>query len=175
MTTAEHYDRFGFSEGVNPSDDFSQGKYLQAKLYQMQASNPTYAINDLINAFNAAELTPVEHYLLYAESEGLTEADANAAGYSYAVADARPVPNPNIVPETPEQPSGFEYTLDHTSNTVRSLTVERVLTETDENGVPYYTMTQTTVDLTEVTEVTQVTILGTVTLDLSDALAMLGV
>ena len=40
--------------------------------------------------------------------------------------------------------------------------------------MPYYSLSQTTVDLTEVTEVTQVTITGSATMDLSDALAMLG-
>ena len=167
MTTAEHYDRYGFREGVNPSDSFSQSKYLQAKLYQEQAVNPAYGITDLINALNAAELTPVEHYLLCAEQEGLTEADANALGYSYATDDARPVVNPN-------KPGGFAYTLDHSSNTVHSVTIERVVVEAEENGVPYYSLAQTTVDLTEVTEVTQVTITGSATMDLSDALAMLG-
>jgi hypothetical protein len=167
MTLAEHYDLYGFREGVNPSDSFDQSKYLQAKLYAMQSRNSAYTLDKLVRALDAADMTPVEHYLLYAEQEGLTEADANAAGYSYSATDTRPVADPN-------KTSGFEYTIDYNSRQVHTLTVEQVLTETDADGVINYILTKTTVDLTETTEITDVTITGSTTMDLSDVLAMLG-
>lgn len=166
MTVAEHYDRFGFGEGINPSNNFDQGKYLQAKLYQVQATAPTFTMADLIAAFNNAGFTAVEHYLAFAAAEGLAESNANTAGYSYAVADTRPVANPNKV-------DGFTYTIDHHSNKVQTITIEKVVTEKDDNGVITYFLETKTVDLTETTNTTEVTITGSQTMDLSNVLSML--
>ncbi len=166
MTVAEHYDQFGFREGVNPSDSFDQGKYLQAKLYQVQATAPAFTMADLIAAFERSGFTAVEHYMAFAAAEGLTESAANAAGYSYAEGDTRPVANPN-------KADGFVYTLAHNSNTVQTITVERVVTEKHADGEIVYTLETKTVDLTQTTNTTEVTITGSQTMDLSDVLALL--
>lgn len=166
MTVAEHYDQFGFKEGINPSDSFDQGKYLQAKLYQVQATDKAMTLDALVRAFDNAGLTAVEHYMLFAKAEGLTEADANAAGYSYGTADTRPIADPN-------KPDGFTYSIDHSSHKVKTITVEQVLTEYEEGGTAHYVLTKNTVDITETTEITDVTITGSQGMDLSDVLAML--
>lgn len=166
MSLAEHYDMFGFKEGINPSADFSQSKYLQAKLYQVQATDSSMTLDKLVRAFDNAGLTAVEHYLLFAKIERITEADANRMGFSYSVDDIRPVYNPN-------KPLGFTYTIDHNSNKVRTITVEEVFTEHKEDGTVHYALTKNTVDLTTTTEVTNVTITGSQNMDLSDVLAML--
>ena len=167
FTLAEHYDLYGARECVSPSDAFDQSKYYQAKLYQVQASNPNATLDDIVKAFTAANLTPLEHYMLFAASEGLTEANANAAGYSYAVTDNRPVANPN-------KTNGFEYTIDYNSHTVHTVTVEKTVTEITEDGNTYYRLETVTVDLSETTEVTDITIIGSTPLDLSGVLDMIG-
>lgn len=167
MTTAEHYDLYGFKEGINPSNNFDQDKYLQAKLYQMQSTDPSVGIMDLVRALDASNLTPVEHYLLYAEQEGLTESDANALGYSYVVADNRPVANPN-------KDKGFEYSIDYSSNTIRDVIIENVIKEIEQDGSITYCIEKTTVDTTTINEVTNITIVGSTPMDLSDVLDMIG-
>ena len=167
FTLAQHYDLYGAKECISPSDAFDQSKYYQAKLYQVQASNPGATLNDIVKAFAAANLTPLEHYMLFAASEGLTENNANAAGYSYAASDNRPVANPN-------KAGGFEYTIDHNLHTVHTVTVEKTVTEVTEDGSTNYRMETVTVDLSETTEITDITIIGSTSLDLSGVLDMLG-
>lgn len=80
MSPWDHYDRYWAesyaSEGVfnNPSSSFDVAKYMNDKLAQMQASEPGagWDMLKLIQAFQDAGLSPVEHYERFGASEGLS-------------------------------------------------------------------------------------------------------
>ncbi|WP_404375278.1 hypothetical protein [Vreelandella aquamarina] len=82
----EHYLNFGMAEGINPSADFDTTAYLEAKLAELKDTakyGDTYAeytIADVIAAFKKANLTPLQHFNTYGESEGLTAAPAEEEG-----------------------------------------------------------------------------------------------
>lgn len=71
MSVYEHFQQFGWKEGVNPSNSFDVAKYMDAKLLQMQATDPTYTKEQLIAAFDAAGIDPLAHSQLYGAAEGL--------------------------------------------------------------------------------------------------------
>ncbi|MFR8053281.1 MAG: hypothetical protein ACLU6O_00635 [Bilophila wadsworthia] len=74
LTVGEHYDLYGSDEGINPSAAFDQAKYMADKLAQLQKTEPDaeWTAAKVQEAFDDAGLTPLEHYLLYGKSEGLT-------------------------------------------------------------------------------------------------------
>ncbi len=74
LTVGEHYDLYGSAEGINPSAAFDQAKYMADKLAQLQAAEPDaeWTAAKVQEAFDAAGLTPLEHYLAYGKHEGLT-------------------------------------------------------------------------------------------------------
>lgn len=74
LTVGEHYDLYGSTEGINPSAAFDQAKYMADKLAQLQKTEPDagWTAAKVQEAFDEAGLTPLEHYLLYGRSEGLT-------------------------------------------------------------------------------------------------------
>ena len=74
LTVGEHYDLYGSTEGINPSAAFDQAKYMADKLAQLQKTEPDagWTAAKVQEAFDEAGLTPLEHYLLYGKSEGLT-------------------------------------------------------------------------------------------------------
>lgn len=67
----DHYTLYGMYEGVNPSADMNTNAYMNAKLAQMRGSDPDYSREQLDEAFRAANLNPIEHWLLYGRDEGL--------------------------------------------------------------------------------------------------------
>lgn len=67
----DHYLLYGAREGVDPSSYFSTNAYMQAKLLQMQASDPSYTLDQLHDAFLNANLNPIEHYVLFGSYEQL--------------------------------------------------------------------------------------------------------
>ena len=74
MTPQEHYERHGRFEGLNPNEYFNEDSYLQAKLGQLQSTEPQndWTLDKLNAALDAAHLTPLEHY----ERHGCYEKDA---------------------------------------------------------------------------------------------------
>ena len=74
LTVGEHYELYGSAEGINPSAAFDQAKYMADKLAQLQAAEPDaeWTAAKVQEAFDAAGLTPLEHYLAYGKDEGLT-------------------------------------------------------------------------------------------------------
>ncbi|GAB2795220.1 hypothetical protein GCM10027040_22010 [Halomonas shantousis] len=69
----QHYLQYGAAEGINPSNAFDSSAYLQEKLEQLQNAGETQYqnIEDVREAFEAAGLTPLAHFLAYGEEEGL--------------------------------------------------------------------------------------------------------
>lgn len=66
---AENYAKDGTFN--NPSSSFDVARYMADKLAQMQKDNPDYTMDMLVEAFQDAGLSPVQHYLAYGASEGL--------------------------------------------------------------------------------------------------------
>ena len=74
LTVGEHYDAFGVKEGINPSNDFDNAKYMADKLAQLQKDDPKgeWTAEKVQAAFDKEGLSPLDHYLLYGKDEGLT-------------------------------------------------------------------------------------------------------
>lgn len=74
LSIYQHFQQFGWKEGVNPSNAFDVNAYLDAKLTQLQTDEPAknWTKDSMIAAFNAAGLDPVSHALQFAAKEGLT-------------------------------------------------------------------------------------------------------
>lgn len=71
----EHYLQYGAAENINPSNDFDNSGYLEAKLALLQAADPDaygdWTVDDVAAAFAAAGLTPLGHYIAYGADEGI--------------------------------------------------------------------------------------------------------
>lgn len=75
-TLYDHYTQYGWKEGVNPSSSFSNEVYLQAKLEQLQAAEPDAdpaweTTQQVADAFAAAGVDPISHYIGFGQAEGL--------------------------------------------------------------------------------------------------------
>lgn len=70
MNAWTHYQAYGASEGVNPSNDFDSTAYMEAKLALMKADDPNYTMDNLEAAFAAAGYSPLEHFLTFGGLEG---------------------------------------------------------------------------------------------------------
>ena len=90
----EHYLNAGMAEGINPSAEFDTTAYLEAKLAELKDTakyGDTYAeytVEDVIAAFKTANLTPLQHFNTYGESEGLTAEPAEEAGETSELTEA---------------------------------------------------------------------------------------
>lgn len=67
-----HFEAWGNAEGVSPSGYFVPSAYLQNKLTQMQASDPTYTMDQLQTALKDAGLSAWDHYTQFGAAEGLS-------------------------------------------------------------------------------------------------------
>jgi S-layer protein len=66
-----HYLQYGEDEGINPSNSFDVSGYYEAKLAQLQAEGNTEitTVEQVKEAFEAAGLTALEHFLTYGQTE----------------------------------------------------------------------------------------------------------
>ena len=92
MSPWDHYNAHGAFESakidgnsisgcLNPSESFDADRYMMDKLALMQEEDADYTMQDLVDAFKDAGYTPLMHYLLHAQEEGLTATKvANAIG-----------------------------------------------------------------------------------------------
>lgn len=71
----EHYHKYGMAEGLSPSNAFDEMAYLGAKLAQLRATDPTNWTDkstlDVRSALQTAELSALEHYMLFGKAEGI--------------------------------------------------------------------------------------------------------
>ena len=76
LSAWDHYTLFGQAEGVSPSAIFDNNAYLAAKLEQLKTLDPAqygeYTVKDVVNAFAAEGLNPIEHYMLFGINEDLS-------------------------------------------------------------------------------------------------------
>lgn len=72
-TAWDHYTIHGTQEGLNASNDFDTSSYLEAKVAQLQQEQPEgeWTVPKVVEAFQAAGLNPVSHYLLHGEQENI--------------------------------------------------------------------------------------------------------
>lgn len=103
----QHFQEYGWKEGVNPSNSFDIQGYLQSKLDQLQASDPDgdWNMEKMKDAFEDAELDPISHYEGYGKNEPGVEPVEVPEG-DRVPADPNPVePDPVPEPEPEPQPS----------------------------------------------------------------------
>lgn len=91
----EHFQKFGWKEGVNPSNAFDVEKYFVAKQAQLAAAGTTMTLQEVKDAFAAAGLDPAAHALQFAATEGVAVAPVvdpvkppSASGTTYALTKA---------------------------------------------------------------------------------------
>lgn len=75
LSAWNHYELYGQDEGISPSSLFDTEAYLAAKLAQLQATEPDAGwetVDQVVDAFQANGLNPVEHYMLYGINENLS-------------------------------------------------------------------------------------------------------
>ncbi|MGO1344029.1 beta strand repeat-containing protein [Chromohalobacter japonicus] len=82
LTAEQHYENYGYIEGLSPNAQFDSTAYLQDKLAQLQEAGEDgfETIADVANAFQASGLSPLEHYNQYGQDEGLTATPVADAG-----------------------------------------------------------------------------------------------
>lgn len=92
MNAWTHYQMYGTSEGVNPSNAFDTSAYMEAKLAAMQAAEPDkgWTMDMLNDAFQAAGLSALEHFALYG---------GKGAGEVAETYDGVTIPTAYLVPE----------------------------------------------------------------------------
>lgn len=75
LTAAEHYEKYGVAEGLNPSAEFDTQAYLSAKLGQLQEQESEqyadWTVEDVAQAFADNGLSPLEHFNQFGQDEGL--------------------------------------------------------------------------------------------------------
>lgn len=75
LSAWDHYELYGQDEGISPSSLFDTNAYLAAKLAQLQRDEPDAgweSVDQVVDAFQANGLNPIEHYMLYGINEALT-------------------------------------------------------------------------------------------------------
>lgn len=75
LSAWDHYEQYGQAEGISPSSLFDTEAYLSAKLAQLQAAEPDAgweSVDQVVEAFQANGLNPIEHYVLYGVNENLS-------------------------------------------------------------------------------------------------------
>ena len=80
MTVYEHFHKWGWKEGLNPSSVFDIDTYFSNKLAQLKEMDPdkygNWTVDDVKNAFESAGLDPAEHAILYGKDEGVVPSEA---------------------------------------------------------------------------------------------------
>lgn len=80
MTVYEHFHKYGWKEGLDPSSVFDIDTYFSNKLSQLKEKDPDkygdWTVDDVKNAFDNAGLDPAEHAILYGKDEGVVPSEA---------------------------------------------------------------------------------------------------
>lgn len=154
----DHFQQFGWSEGVNPSNSFDIDEYFVSKLEQLQRtdSDGSWTLEKMTAAFVDAGIDPVSHYLMYGKNEpGVKPAVVPEA--NRVPADPHPVePGPTPEPEpTPEATftvteDGGVVTFSGTATGNITFTLDDTVATFSRGGVT----ATTTADLETITKIT---------------------
>lgn len=70
----DHFHKYGWAEGVNPSNSFDVAAYMAAKLAALQTAEPSasWTAEKLQATFQSAGIDPIGHFEAYGKTEGLT-------------------------------------------------------------------------------------------------------
>lgn len=120
LSPLSHYNQFGAFEGVSPNRDFNVPAYLADKLAQLQEQGVEGfdSVDDVLASFQAAGLSPLDHFEQYGRAEGLTAKpldSASASDLTEALA---------IIAEGGELPEG--YTLSDTALVLEAGTIAAI-------------------------------------------------
>ncbi|MCL5796563.1 MAG: hypothetical protein M1579_03565 [Gammaproteobacteria bacterium] len=75
MSVYQHFEQFGWAEGVNPSNSFNVSSYLATK-----AAQSGKTVDQVTAAFKAAGFSPISHYMTHGVNEtGVTVTAVPAA------------------------------------------------------------------------------------------------
>lgn len=88
MNAWYHYIHYGTREGIDASASFNTNDYIDAKLAQMQQSNPAYTEAQLLDALAQANLSALGHYEAHGKDEGITLAGVQTYEAEAMVASA---------------------------------------------------------------------------------------
>lgn len=79
FTELQHFQTYGAFEdnlqgtpGINPSANVSLYNYYVAKQAQLKSTGLDFTVDAVVDAFAASGLDPIEHYVLYGQTEGLS-------------------------------------------------------------------------------------------------------
>lgn len=75
MSAWSHYEKYGSTEKVNPSNSFDTEAYMNAKLVAVNAvpGGKQYTLPELYEAFQAAGYSALEHFMIYGGNGGAGE------------------------------------------------------------------------------------------------------
>lgn len=67
MSAWSHYEKFGSTEKINPSNSFDTEAYMNAKLTALNSvkDGKQYTLPEVYEAFKAANLSALEHFMIY--------------------------------------------------------------------------------------------------------------
>lgn len=71
LSAWDHYTQYGVEEGINPSTAINTNQYMADKLAQMRVGDPSYTMDQLLQAFKDAGLNPISHYYVAGQGEGM--------------------------------------------------------------------------------------------------------
>lgn len=88
ITVAQHYEMFGYGEGLNPSQSFSNTKYFEAKAEELNRADAAgaWTADKVKAAIDDLGITPMDHYFMFGKAEGLGKYDFSENG--------QPIPKP---------------------------------------------------------------------------------
>lgn len=71
MSLWEHFQQFGWKEGINPSNAFDIDSYFESKLASLEEEDPEgeWTLQTIADAFDEAELDPISHYMEFGINE----------------------------------------------------------------------------------------------------------
>lgn len=138
-----HYLKYGHDEGVNPSNDFDETAYVDAKVKEMVAKGKYPDEASAKAAFKASGLSAIQHYLQYGKDEAgidpIKVPDAEqvvipGGTYALTTADDILIPAGAALPEGVKEEAVKRTTSDADTITAvsSSLSSERTLDTTDQ-------------------------------------------
>lgn len=84
LSAWEHYERYGWLEGINPSVRFDSDAYMEAKLQQLLAVYPheDWTREKMYQAFADAGHTPLTHYFDHGMAENVRSYDSTGKNFA---------------------------------------------------------------------------------------------
>lgn len=117
LTAWTHFQKYGWQENVNPSNDFSVNGYLAAKAVELNAQGSmtpdgkAWTVDSMAAAFLAIGIDPVDHYYSYGRTEGIAVTPVPAEEWVVPGGDPDVKPDPAPDPGPGPGPTPATLTL----------------------------------------------------------------